>query len=94
MIELFDDFVITVDENQYSVGKRYFSKSKDGTLTEKIKQIGHYTSLSQALNGFTKYLARNELKDGNRTLAEAIKTIREIADRVEKFVAENVPQGV
>ena len=91
MIELFDDFVITVDENQYAFGKKYFDKKKDKWF---VQYKGYYGSLSQAINGFTKYLVRNELKNGTRTLAEAIETIREIADRVEKFIAENVPQGV
>lgn len=94
MIELFDDFVIKVDDTQYILAKRYISKKKDGTESEAFKNIGYYSTLNHTIQGFTKRLVMDNLRNQDRTLTEAVETIREIADRVEKFVTENIPQEV
>lgn len=93
MIELFDGFYINVDRHSYTLAKRYWYNAKDGDRKECSETIGHYTSLADALNGFIRYLVRNELKNGRRTLTEAVATISGIEERVTKFIEENLPKN-
>lgn len=92
MIELFDDYVITVDNNQYALGKRHYYNSKDGARKESTEYFAYFTSLSAALNGFVRYLVRQRLKVGRRTLTEAVATIQQVEKEVTQFIEENIPQ--
>ena len=88
MIELYDGYCIVIDSYNYSVAKK--------TTTKKCKAgykfISHNSSLSAALNSFRRLVIKEKLKNGSRTLLEALNAIREIDEAFEKFIEENIPQ--
>ena len=91
-IELMDDYVITVDMYNYSVGKRYTWKNKDGEVEHGVSYLGHHNTLPQALESFRRYLVRERLQDGSRTLSEALRTILEVNEQAMNFIRDNIPE--
>ena len=88
MIELYDGYCIVVDNYNYSVAKKTTPKKGEAGY----KFISHNSSLSGALNSFRRLVIKEKLKNGSRTLLEALNAIREIDEAFEKFIEENIPQ--
>lgn len=87
MITLFDNWVILVDNMNYTLAE-YFGDTirKDGKPEKNLKTYGYFASLSATLKSFRVYLIRQKLSDGSRTLSEAIQTIKEEDDRIKKLL--------
>lgn len=92
IITLFDDYVISVDQYNYSVGRKYKWKNKNGEIENGIKFLSHHHTLPQALESFRRYLVRAELQEGVRTLQEALGKILEVDRKAEEFIRENIPE--
>ena len=86
MITLFDNWVILVDEKNYTLAKYLGDiRRRDGRIEKNLKIYGYYSVLSEALNALRVCLIRKCLSDGCRTLSEALRTITEENDRIEKL---------
>ena len=93
MIKLFDDWVIAVDEFNYSLARNRGTRvdSKTGKERYELKVYGHYSSLASAIRALREQLVREELKDGVAELSEAVRVIKESNDRVEMLLKEALP---
>ena len=87
MITLFDNWVVFVDERNFTLAE-YFGekKSKDGKTKKNIKTYGYFSGLSEALAALRVILIRRELSSGSRTLSEALRTIREEDQRIDRLL--------
>lgn len=92
MIELFDGYVIIIDAYNYALGKKRLSVTKNGDIEERMDYIAYCTSLKTALEAFNRQLAKEQLRKGTRTLAEALAVVRETEKRLERFITENIPE--
>lgn len=96
MIRLFDDWIVDVDERNYilarDTGKKIITNSKTGKTSEvETRDIhGYYQSLSGALIGLSKEIARRKLSDGSMSLSEAVKAISESNQRVADLITQTV----
>ena len=88
MIRLFDDWVILVDDYNYTLAKELGTRTdpKSGKERTDYKRYGYYGSLEKALEALSKEITKEELKSGSRTLGEAVRTIRESNARVESLL--------
>ena len=97
MIELFDNWVIDVDERNYILtritGKGKL-KTKEGNYIEvdNKKTYGYFTSLSEALKALGKELAMQEHRTGRMSLVEAVAAIQRSNDKVEELL-KTVKEG-
>lgn len=91
MIELFDDYVILVDQYQYAVGRKCIVNTKDGTQREQIRCLSYHKTLAQALSSLRRYLVRVKLSEGENRLFDALKQAKEIDDKFEEFIRDNLP---
>lgn len=90
MIKLFDDWVILVDDMNYTLarelGEAYDKKSD--SMRMRYKYYGYYGSLVQALRELSKGIYTSELKDACVTLAEAVRIIQEAHAKTDKLLEE------
>ena len=92
MITLFDDWVILVDDLNYTLARDMGERTdKDGKVRRERKVYGYYGSLRGVLTALMDKLSADELKDGCRSLCEAVRIITESHDRVEKLIKEVIP---
>lgn len=90
MITLFDNWVIDVDSNCYTLKRVVNGKNKKGESVTRDDIRGYYNSLEGALRALGKEMVRDELRDGSYTLTEALNVVREARETVEKLIEENV----
>lgn len=88
MIRINDDYVIDVDENNYTLKKDLHKKvSKDDRMVDLYNVKGYYSSLESALNGAKQLFIAQYCAEGEKTLDEALKGIREINQEfVDTFI--------
>lgn len=90
MIKLTDDWVIMIDDMNYTLakctGERYDKKQKKSVPAYAYK--GYFGSLEQALNCFGREKHKERLKGGCMTLAEAVQAIRESNNEVKQLLSE------
>lgn len=90
MINLFDNWVIEVDSNCYTLKRVIQGKNKKGEETTRDDVRGYYNGLEGALKALGKEMVRDTLRDGSYTLTEALNVVREARETVEKLIEENV----
>lgn len=94
MIKLFDDWVILVDDMNYTLarelGEAYDKKSD--SMRMRYKYYGYYGSLAQALKALSREIYTSELKDVCVTLAEAVDIIKEAHAKTDRLL-EGVLHG-
>lgn len=90
MIKLFGDWVVLVDDLNYTLAKIKGTRidSKTGKERTDYKIYGYYRDLASALKALSEELVREKLKGGVADLAEAVRTIRESNERVEDLLRE------
>ena len=89
MIELFDDYVIVVDELNYRLCKRMGKrKDKNGNETDEwnYKGYGYFGSVEAALKALSGILSNERLRGRESTLSEAVQAIRESNEAVKKVI--------
>lgn len=90
MIELFDGWKIDVDSMSYTLKKTVQGKSKKNEPIERDIIFGYYGTLEGALKALGKEIVRDRLKDGSHSLTEAINTVVEARETIEKLIIEKV----
>jgi len=95
MIKLFDNWVVLVDDYNYSLAKIKGTRidSKTGKERTDYKMYGHYKDLAGAIKSLSGELVKDSLKDGVATLDEAVRIIRESNSRVEDLLKEILRNG-
>ena len=90
MIKLFDNWVVLVDDLNYTLAKIKGRRidSKTGKERTDYKIYGYYRDLASALKALSEELVREKLKGGVADLTEAVRTIRESNGRVEDLLRE------
>lgn len=91
MIELYDGYVIKVDELQYILAKKTGRIDKRSGK-EDLDLVGYYADLRMALKDFGRRNIRLKLKDGYLALGDALRAIQNELDRLEKFIKDNIPE--
>lgn len=90
MIKLFDDWVILVDDMNFTLarelGEAYDKKSD--SMRMRYKNYGHYGSLAQAIKALSREIYTSELKDACVTLAEAVDIIKEAHAKTDRLLEE------
>ena len=81
MIRINDDWIIDVDERNYTLRKdlHRVTKSKDGTETPAYKTIGYFSAVSKALDALGEEIIREHLNapiNGLQELADAFRAAR------------------
>lgn len=79
MIRINDDYVIDVGENQSYILKE--DKHKDNKKGEHVYvTLGYYTRLESALMGTKNHLIHKSMGEEEKSLYEAISTVRSISN--------------
>lgn len=89
MIRIKDDYVILVNNNEYTAAIDKHKKDKKGY--DLYKELGYYSTFNTALKGIYAHMLRRELQEKEYTLEEAMKCaekmhnemIRKIDERTE-----------
>ena len=89
VIQLYDGWVIIVDSRQWILARDTGKKDKNGAPIRNIR--GYYTRLGTALKACAEANIRAGLQNGTTGLSEALQTIHEEHERLEKFIADNIP---
>lgn len=95
MIRINDDWVIDVDDHNYVLKKDLHKtvKAKDGkTMAPAYAVKSYHPSLRRALERLREEIIRDRLKEPDRSLAEACRTIRECTDEWRKLT-EQILEG-
>lgn len=90
MITLFDNWVIDVDSSCYTLKRVVNGKNKKGEDVTRDDIRGYYNSLEGTLRALGKEIVRDRLKDGSHSLTEAINTVVEARETIEKLIIEKV----
>lgn len=95
MIKIFGDWVVLVDDLNYTLAKIKGTRidSKTGKERTDYKIYGYYRDLASALKALSEELVREKLKDSVAGLDEAVRTIRESNKRVEDLLKEALQDG-
>lgn len=90
MIRVTDDYVIDTDENSYILQQDLHTTYTDkmGKTRHNYKNIGYYTSLNNALEGLKEVFARKCIGEGEKTLSEALQSLRDINADFEKLISK------
>ena len=88
MIRLFDDWVILVDDMNYTLARELGESldKKSGKMRMRYKTYGYYGSLANAIKALSKEMFTEELKYGSYTLEEACAVIKESNERIEALL--------
>lgn len=76
MVRINDEYVIDVDEMNYTVKIDMHKKNKKGE--DVYKTVGYYTTMKNALDGVVNNRIARKLLDKDYSLEEALTTIRTI----------------
>lgn len=90
VIQLYDGWVILVDENQWILAKQTQRIRKE-TGKPRYDNYGYYTKLASALKACCERNIHLKLSNGYADQCGAVATIREEHERMQKFIAENIP---
>lgn len=80
MIRIDEDYIIKVDENNYTACRDLHKTrvDKSGNESMSVDVIGYYSNLKQACKGILEYKVRKSLMDNEHTLETAILTLNSI----------------
>lgn len=91
MIRIDKDYVIDVDEAQYTLKQDAHKMSMDkrtGQESPVYYVVGYYRNLENALRGYIRLQTDKRLKGGEYALREALDVIREEREKVERMITE------
>ena len=90
IIQLYDGWLVLVDEKQWMLAKgngEFWKKTKK----PRYRIQGYYARLRTALKACCEANIHTALQHGTHSLSQAITIIEEEHKRMEKFISENVP---
>lgn len=90
MIQLYNGYSIANDSIQWILQKENGIDKKTGKT--RYKPIGYFTRLENALLEFGRRNTRDALENGAITLKQALNTIKNENERLEKFIRDNIPE--
>lgn len=90
MIQLYNGYSIANDSIQWILQKENGIDKKTGET--RYKPIGYFTRLENALSEFGRRNTRDALENGAITLRQALNTIKNENERLEKFIRDNIPE--
>lgn len=91
MIRIKDDYVILVNEDEYTVAIDRKKKDKKGN--DLYKNIGYYTTLENALKGLYNYMIRRGLSIKEFNLDEAIGYVTRMHDEMNQLIEKSLKEG-
>ncbi|HEX3027106.1 MAG TPA: hypothetical protein VHR42_07760 [Clostridia bacterium] len=92
MIRVFENYVVTADENNFILGELKTRKGKDGQPVEYVSNISYHSNLTGALDNCIKISQRRYIRDHDISLPESIKAIDEINQHLEKILAQSIKE--
>lgn len=90
MIQLYNGYSIANDSIQWILQKENGIDKKTGET--RYNPIGYFTRLENALSEFGRRNTRDALENGAITLRQALNTIKNENERLEKFIRDNIPE--
>ena len=88
MIRIKDDYVILVDNNEYTAAIDRHKKDKKGY--DLYKELGYYSSFNGALKGIYEHMLRRGLSEKEFNLSEAIAFVTIMTDELNKMIDKKV----
>ena len=87
MIQIIDDWYITVESNpiNYTVRRGEGKRDKKGKWLDRVR--GYFGSLRKAVNFIREQIIAEGFKSGERTLEQALSDISETDERFEKIIS-------
>lgn len=93
MIKLIDNYLVLVDDCNYSlVYDTGRTRKREGRTEPIYKYLGYYGSLAGAIRGCREIFVHDGLKGGPHELSEALHTIAGITKRFEELLNKYVPE--
>lgn len=88
MITLFDDWVIVVNDRDFTLAKYKGTRTdkRSGKESPNLSVYGYFSSVSGALRHLGKELTRQKLRGRETTLKEAIRVIEESNAKVSDLL--------
>ena len=88
MIRVKDDYVILVDENEYTVA--IDKKKKDKKGFDVYKHLGYYSTLESALKDLYAYMVRAGLSEKVYDLKSAIEYVGKMQQEMKELISERI----
>lgn len=88
MIELFDNYVIVVEDNGYALAQKFVSKNGK----EYTRVLAYLGSVEKCLEFLGRELEHEALSGTFSRLDTAVATIRESHERLVAFLRDNLPE--
>lgn len=84
MIKIKDDYVILVDEAEYTAAIDKHKTDKKGYPVYKV--LGYYSTFEHALKGIYDYMVRIGLQEKDYTLTEAIEYLTKMNNEMKSLI--------
>lgn len=88
MVRIKDDYVILVNNDEYTAAIDRHKKDKKGY--DLYKELGYYSSFNNALKGIYEHMIRRGLQEKEYNLAEAIAYVTKMTDELKKKIDERI----
>ena len=89
MVKLTDDWVILIDQYEYTLAKdTHKTQNINGKMSVVYKYYSYYGSLRFAMMGYREILIKEKLKGDVFTIDEAIKEIKEVDDQIKLMLMD------
>lgn len=90
MIRLNNNLVVNVDTNNYTLQEDTHTVNKDNNPI--YKPISYHDNLEKAITQAVRYSVRKELQGNEKSLTEAIETIKQVNEEFNKIL-KNAIEG-
>ena len=90
MIILYNGYAIANDSISWILEKEKGINKKTGEM--RYAPVGYFVSLQNALIEFGRRNARDALQNATIPLIDALNTIKNENERLEKFIRDNIPE--
>ena len=87
MIRLIGDYVIQIDENNFTLAREKKGKDKSGKDVTRYRPVGYYGSLEKAIEACRREYVRQGLQEKDTSLPEALNTIRKYELQFQRLLA-------
>lgn len=87
MIRLIDDYVVTIDEYSFVLG-RDTGRIDKRTKNKVIRPISYHHSLEKAVEACRREYIRNGLRDASLTLGEAVTAMRDMDAKFNRLLTK------
>ena len=90
MVELYNDYVVSVDSYNYILQKRMIVQKGKTAGQETFKNVGYFSTFGGAINCFHQELLRDQLmKEDYKSLEEAVRVCHEVNERFGDWLKDN-----